>query len=132
MLGLEELIVELGLGVLQYVEDARVLHLHRSVASPVLHILALDDKGVIVHREAHPTQLPGAILDAGKEAGRVREQPYLRNPPRLSTSLLHNSSFNILTNPPQIQHTYCIMNRKRFTYNKPKINSTKLRGQDHI
>ena len=71
VLGLEELIVELGLGVLQSVEDARVLYLHHSVDSPVYHMLALDDEGVIVHREAHPAQPPGALLDVGAGTGVV-------------------------------------------------------------
>ena len=75
MLGPEELVVELGLGVLQSVEDARVVHLHHPVDRPVYHLLALDDEGAIVRREAHPAQLPGAVLDAGTEAG-VVELPY--------------------------------------------------------
>ena len=50
VVGLEELIVELGLGVLQSVEDARVLHLQHSVDRPVYQLLALDDEGAVVHR----------------------------------------------------------------------------------
>ena len=50
VIGLEELITELGLGVLQSGEDARVLHLQHSVDGPVYQLLALDDEGAVVHR----------------------------------------------------------------------------------
>ena len=47
---LEELIVELGFGVLQSVKYARAPHLQHSVDRPVYKLLAFADEGAFVHR----------------------------------------------------------------------------------
>ena len=72
MLHLEELVIEFRLCVVHAVEGVGVIHLHHAVDRPIHHLLALDDEDGIIHRQAHPGELPRSVFDTGfGEAGMV-------------------------------------------------------------
>ncbi|MFM7986386.1 MAG: hypothetical protein ACKPKO_44450, partial [Candidatus Fonsibacter sp.] len=59
-------------------------------------MLAIDGEGVIVYREAHPAQPPGAVLDVGTEAGVVSRPQYCYEIVRLTDHVYEiESSFSV-------------------------------------
>ena len=66
-LRLDEWVVKVRLGVVHMVEDGGALRLHNAIDCPVDHLLALEDELVLLHSEAYPAQLPGAVFMLGRK-----------------------------------------------------------------